>query len=163
VQYLGQHMQDANLTLEQMLPLLGERWQQAWERYDGATHTNYLRDVRRVAGLVRRINRATAERGVQAPALGTELWCSLIEASIRSLSGNVSPVLLHALVRQGYWSPLQGLAHVRQIAHEGRQVASLIVLGQVVPEEYLGEVQALARQIEDDAYRSRVLAGLIGR
>ena len=25
------------------------------------------------------------------PALGTELWCSLIEASIRSLAVNVSP------------------------------------------------------------------------
>jgi hypothetical protein len=163
VQYLGRHLQDAKVPLEQMLPLLDERWQKAWERFDGATHANYLHDIRRVAALAREYNREGAEGGKQAPALGTALWCSLIEVSIRSLSANVRPQLLQGLVGKGVWGSTQGLAHVRQVADVRKWADSLSALGQVVPVEYLDGVVAVARQLDDAKFRYESLAGLVER
>src|SRR5207249_3608085 len=86
-----------------------------------------------------------------------------IEASIRSLSRKVAPTLLQGLVRQGVWSPLQGLAHVRQITDEKIRAESLIALGQVVPQDYLDELVAVGRQVEKASHRSDALVGLVVR
>jgi nucleoside phosphorylase len=63
-------------------------------------------------------------------ALG--MRCALIAASIRSLSSNIPPALLVALVTrgtsEGCWTPAAALEHVRQMSSSDRQAEAIIAL-----------------------------------
>ena len=47
--------------------------------------------------------------GREAPLLGREVRCALVTASLHSLSDNISPELLQALVKSGIWKPRAAL------------------------------------------------------
>jgi hypothetical protein len=95
-------------------------------------------------------------------ALGVR--CALIFASIRSLSGNLTPELLVGLVTvgtpDGKWSAAAALGHIRQMPDSRRQaecIKELIEAGYELPWEVALEVAAA---IQDEFARAKALAVL---
>ena len=114
VQYYGPHLVRAKCSTEALLSLVSEGWRQAWYSLEGA-YSGFLNDVQRSRDMAGRADEEMARNGQQATYLGNELRCALCLASINSMAHNIPPVLLLSAVRMGVWTPMQGLAYVRQM------------------------------------------------
>jgi len=101
--------------------------------------------------------------------VGLILQCALFSASIRSLSGNLSPALLVGLVTvgtpNGRWSAEAALAHIAQMPRPQQQVQALQALLEhgCIPQPSMGEALNVARAIVDESSRARALAALAPR
>jgi hypothetical protein len=98
-----------------------------------------------------------------APFLADEVRALLCVASIGSLVRHIPPQLIATLVRDGTWSPHQGLAHARQIP-DGLGLAALA--GQL-PEPLAGEAYTeavvVAARLTDVERRACALSALVAR
>jgi uncharacterized protein YeeX (DUF496 family) len=125
----------------------------------------FLEDVRRLWGWARAEDARAAAQGNEAPHLGTEIRCALIEASIHSLSGRITLALLVALVEKGIWPPSQGLVYAHQVPDLKQRVEALGRLVPYLPPEQqpqiLAEALATARKIKGERARAEALATLI--
>jgi hypothetical protein len=112
----------------------------------------FLEDVRRLWAWAREEDARAAAQGDEAPHLGAEIRCALIEASLHSLAGNIPPALLAALVEKGVWTPAQGLAYARQVPEPKQRVETFVSLVPLLlPEQrpqVLAEALAAVREIE---------------
>jgi len=96
--------------------------------------------------------------------IGLQCRYALITASINSLAGRLSPVLLAALIQERVWTPSQALAYVHQIPDPIKRAKALADL---LPEAFsasdaLGNwiSLALVQKIENEWYRVEALAGM---
>jgi DNA polymerase III delta prime subunit len=123
----------------------------------------FLEDVRRLWAWAREENKRAAAQGKEAPHLGTEIRCALLEASLGSLAGNIPPALLAALVEKGVWTAAQGLAYARQAPDPRQRAEALTALSPHLPPDLLPQALATARDIEDEHWRVAALTALIPR
>ena len=139
--------------------LVNVGWQRAWESLEG-TYDGFLSDLERAwrqAEDAGACARSVMDRG---RAIGLQCRYALIVASIKSLVGNIPPALLAALVDKSVWTPVQGLAYVRQMSDKTQQVKALTVLVPHLSAPSLREALASARAIEDEAQALTVIPRL---
>jgi hypothetical protein len=155
--HLTWHLEQA-VWVAELHALLGEKtiedrngWYQTRERL-GQT-AGYLRDVARAS-------RLAEERS----AISLQCRYAFITASLSSLAKNIPPVLLVALVEQGMWTPVQGLAYAQQVPELGQRAIALAGLVPHLPQveraEAMREALAAAQASRDAERRAIALAGL---
>ncbi len=163
VQYYGAHLERANAPVEKFLPLIEKpAWQQACFVAEGA-YPGYLRDVKRVWKACVAIDRHQIEQGQKAHLLGKEIRCALIEASLYSISRNVTPDFLAQLFEAGIWGWSQTLKHLRAKLPQDQRAAALKSLIPLLPEPALPEVLSLVQNLENEWFRAILLADLAPR
>jgi len=89
--------------------------------------------------------------------VGHQVRCALIESSIRSLAGNISPGLLLQLVETGLWSAARALAHIPPMPEERQRVQALTKIMPILPVSLKPEVLVAARGITDELARADAL------
>jgi len=126
----------------------------------GGDTTGYINDITRAWRL--------AEKGYEPNAIeknsqliGLQNRYALMFASINSLSGNISPELLLALVENGIWSKEEGLAHARHVPNLYSRSMIIIKLSSLLKEpKFLDDALAVAREIQDRQSRASALANI---
>ncbi len=164
VRYYRAHLARARAPLAAFRRLVAtDAWARAWEALEGS-YAGYLSDVRAVWERAIRVNEAGLAQGQHPlPALGLEIRCALIEASVHSLAARLPAQLPALLVEDDLWTPAQALAHLRQMPDEEKRanaLAALVpMLARKAPEALPDALQA-ARSIRDADDRARALAAL---
>ena len=166
VQYYGAHLERQGGLAEPLFALVSDGWRWAWEALEGA-YAGFLTDVERAWRAAGVVNGAEATKGCLVPHLGVEVHSALCRASVNSLAANIPPVLLAALVKQGVWTPAQGLAYARQVPEPGQRAEALTGLAPHLLEaecaEALREALAAAWAMESEWRQAEALAGLAPR
>jgi hypothetical protein len=162
--HLAWHLEQAGQG-EEMLALLQEETAEGrngwyWARERLGQTAGFLEDLHRAWDWAKAQDTAACARGEPAPWLGAEIRCALMEASLHSLAGNIPPELLVALVKEGVWTPAQGLAYARQVPDGGQRARALAGLVPHLPQELLAEALAAAREIRNEDAQAHALAGL---
>jgi hypothetical protein len=98
--------------------------------------------------------------GAQTWNIGRQIRCALIESSLHSLAGNLSPELLFQVVEAGLWSAARALTHIPQIPDERQRAEALTKIGPLLPDSLKAEAMQAARAIMDEYGRARALSGL---
>ncbi|MFF3846186.1 hypothetical protein [Streptomyces sp. NPDC002328] len=148
VQYLSTHLDRVAAGPEDRLPLVHERWRQAWQYVEG-TDSGFLADVRACRRALGEANGRAVAEGRNVPFLAAEVRCVLTENSVVDQSRNLSPALLSALVERGMWSAVQALVHARRIPDPDPRARALLAVAERLPEgrqrrEVCGEAIAAA-------------------
>ncbi len=163
VRYYRAHLERACAPLDDWRALVQiPAWAQAWEALEGG-FGGYLGDVEAVWKTAEAENHRAAESNAPLPALGLEIRCALIEASIHSLAANLPPELPALLVQHGHWTPRQALTYLRQMPDEGQRAEALEALAPRLPPDLLPEALAAAREIQNEFDRARALTALAER
>lgn len=155
----------ASHNLECLRNIINENWIHA--RYDRGSYNyeGFLADIELVWKAVEEANEDQIRVNKQPSYLAEEVRCALSFASVNSLVSNVPPSLVATLVKQGVWTPFQGLIYARRVSECQTRYKALTVLVPHLPEslqiEALNDVLATARQISDDEQRSIALTKLI--
>ncbi len=114
LQFYGAHMERSNAAIEILLPFVDNpHWQRAWYAYEGA-YGGYLQDVKRVWKFAERIDQQVVERTGEAPLLGREIRCAILEASIHSLADNIPAELFVQIVQRRLWTLTRVWTYLRQ-------------------------------------------------
>ncbi|HOO51915.1 MAG TPA: hypothetical protein PLK94_11565, partial [Alphaproteobacteria bacterium] len=104
------------------------------------------------------------ESGKNKISIDKEIRYALINASINSLSANIPPELLVALVTNGLWSPIQGLTYARQMPDFWMRAKSLTALVPHLNKYYrilvIEETLAASRNVRDEDFRAEILVNL---
>jgi DNA polymerase III delta prime subunit len=162
LRYLGLHLEKAgDFPALQRLLNLEREGRNLWftmQESRGQTHV-FLRDLLALWRFATEEDRRATERegAPPAPRLGLEIRCALINASIRSLVGNIPPELLAALVQHGLWTVPEALAYLRQMPDDEQRAEALLDLASYLIQD---EALAAAREIGDPFDRARALARL---
>ena len=114
-------------------------WYEAKDAYD--TVADYMVDVARAWQLAENASEYSIKKGEIAPTIGLKARYALMSASVKSLSSNIPPELLVALVEKGTWTFNQGLAYVQQIPELKQRGLALISIIPKLPESQLPELQ----------------------
>ncbi len=158
VRYYGAQLERVDAEPAHFDELVCDGWLRAWEGLEG-TYDGFLSDLTR-AWKRAEVSGAQAqniqERG---RAIGRQCRYALIVASIKSLAENIPPALLEALVDKGIWTPIQGLASIRQIVNEWQQ--ALADVASHLSEPLLQEALAAARAFVDKETRAWALSNLV--
>jgi hypothetical protein len=163
VRNYGAHLARAKQPLEKWLPLIHrQEWAQAWFALEGA-YGGYAQDVQRVWEVCRALDRETVEKEGNAPYLGEQIRCGLIETSLHSLAGKIPAELIPVLVREGIWTLPQVWVFIRQMPEERQRAEAIIALIPVLEDSQLPEALEAARVTRDEGWRARVLSALAQR
>lgn len=136
-------------------------WHEARERLGQVP--GYLQDLERAR---LRAGRDLAAGGPGAgAALAHQCRYALMASCIHSLAPEIPPALLCALVREGYWSPAQGLAAARRIPDPAQRGDALVGLAAepAMPAAMTAGLIAAALAIDDEEQRGRALLALARR
>ncbi|MER5377126.1 hypothetical protein [Streptomyces sp. NPDC002553] len=160
VQYLSAHLDRIAAGPEERLPLVHERWRQAWQHVEG-TDSGFLADVRACRRTLGEANGRAVAEGRAAPYLAEEVRCVLTENSVVDQSRNLSPALLSALVERGMWSAAQALAHARRLPDPDTRSRALLSVAERLPEGQRRAVcgEAIAAAEEEGVYDRETLLG----
>ncbi len=123
----------------------------------------FLEDVRRLWTWARAEDARAAAQGNEAPHLGDEIRCALIEASLHSLAAKLPLQLPALLVQHNLWTPRQALTYIRQKHEESERAKALGKLLPFLPPELLPETLAAAREIKEADARAFALIALAER
>lgn len=163
VQYFGAHLDRAGAGHGRLAGLVSEGWWRAWEAVEGG-FAGFLGDVDRAWAALRQHNEARVQGGEPPERLGFEFLCALCHASAASLSQNLSPELVAALVAHRWWTVPQALAYVRRMHQPVRRAHVIEILVPHVPEGQRGavvaEAVATARQFGDEEQCARFLSAV---
>lgn len=149
--YLCAHLVDAGLHAE-LFTLVAENgaWAQARQEKD-ENYDDYLKDLE----LAWRWS-----ENQRAFHLGKQIRCALIESTIHSLAGNVSPELLAYLVSQKVWSPARGLSNIPQMPSEWHRAQAIANIAPLLPEALKLEALNIAVAITNEFNRALALRKL---
>ncbi len=160
LRYYRGHLEAAGADWQAFLPLVEvEGWARAWHHLEG-TYSGYLGDVDAVWERAKQADAEATATGDVVPALGTEIRCALIKASIHSLASNIPPELLAALVEYGVWPSPVALVHARLVLDERARARALAALAPHLPPDLLAQALKAAQAIEREDARARALAAL---
>ena len=132
-------------------------WHEACERI-GQT-ANFVTSVAHARGLAEKMFE-------ECPSQAIALQCryALILTTLNSLTANLPPTLLVALLQKRVWAPEQGLAYALQSSNPENKASLLTAiiddLPQKLKEKALQEALAAARAIQDERYRATALSAL---
>ncbi|MFZ2537050.1 hypothetical protein [Methanothrix sp.] len=129
--------------------LIDNRWAQIKEKRQGSL-VGFLDDAHLAWKLAESSN-----------SLELQLRYALIEASIRSLAGNIPPQLLQALLHNGVWTPKQALNHVEQITDEKQRARALTTVSCNLSPTHFEQAYNLASAIKYESERVDPLAALM--
>ncbi|MFJ9737444.1 hypothetical protein [Streptomyces sp. NPDC101166] len=160
VQYLSAHLDRIAAGPEDRLPLVHERWRQAWQYVEG-TDSGFLADVRACRRTLAEANGRAVAEGRAAPYLTEEVRCVLTENSVVDQSRNLSSALLSALVERGMWSAAQALAHARRLPAPDARARALLAVAERLPDGQRREVcgEAIAAAEEGGAFGRETVLG----
>jgi hypothetical protein len=162
IRHLGTHLLDAKVPLAEMLRLVHKTWSDASLAVEGA-YASFLQDVLRVRDLCMEENARLVKVGQPMHWLAEEIRCGLVEASLHSLAGNISPELLAQLVSSSLWTPTQALVAIQQKHTDREKAVAFIQLAAVVSQNDLVQILSAARAIQAEGSRARVLIELAQR
>lgn len=155
--YLSTHLYQAG-ELETLFHLVVEdeasrAWAEARHRVEG-DYAGYLADVELVW------RQAESQAGWN---VDRQVRCALVESSVRSLAGTVSPDLLAQLVETGLWKPARAFVYIQHMV-DGREQAEALArlarfLGELVPKA-LEVARGLPEKYGLESPRARALIGL---
>ncbi|MEO1390282.1 MAG: NB-ARC domain-containing protein [Cyanobacteria bacterium J06634_6] len=97
----------------------------------------------------------------QAQSLALSFRYALIQSSLNSLTANIPPSLMMALVKHGHWSSRQALIYVRQLQNEEAQTEAIEALAPYVASTLPSEVLAIVHNIKTVHRRAHALIALI--
>ena len=118
----------------------GNGWYSKCEK-EGKTAT-FIKDVSRAWQL------AEADfANSPSQAIALQVRYVLITTSLNSLTRNILPELIAALIKHEIWMPAQGLAYVRQNQDDQMQAEGLIAIAPYLPSTLLPEALAKVREI----------------
>ena len=169
--HIVRHFEQAGWESE-LESLLGEEsadghcgWYKARERL-GQT-AGFLADVGRVWSYADHLCVVASSEELRAQAIGLQLHCALIIASINSLSAGIPVEVLVGAVRRGILSLPSALALARHHPQRQLRVDVLLALANEVQRPHqprvLEEAMSAARGIDDVASRARALAQVAQR
>lgn len=99
-----------------------------------ASGATFIEDVSQGWSAARELNRAGAEGGRQSKLIGREACCALLISSVNSMSQEMPPALLSALVKYAPgWTHREALAAARQNPDPLRKAQSLCALMPLLP------------------------------
>lgn len=160
VRHYGAYLTRAQQPLEKWLELIHHRsWAQAWFTVEGA-YGGYAQDVQRVWEQCKISDRRSITSSSSVSHLGAQVRCSLIEASLHSLAGNIPPQLIPILVHEDIWTLPQAWVFIRQMPEAEQQADAVIALLSYLGNEHLPEALEAARAIQDEWKRAEVLSFL---
>jgi hypothetical protein len=93
----------------------------------------FIRDVARAWSAAGAVNAAAAERQQPCPLIGLEMLYALATSSVHSLSSNIPPRLLAALLENRIWTRDQVIAAARQATALGGRVDGLAAVAASLP------------------------------
>jgi hypothetical protein len=114
------------------------------------TYAGFLRDLEQIWKYAQRNDNLTLQ-----------IRCVLIENSIRSLAGNIPPLLLTELGKSGLWSYARCLAIIKQIPNSRQLADAITELGPHIPKTLLEEILSIAHEIKDEYDRARAFSAII--
>jgi hypothetical protein len=96
------------------------------------------------------------------PTRSIVLQChyGLIKTSLNSMAQNIPAELIATFVKNGFWSPAQGLAYAQQALEPRRRKEIIKALTPNLPESLLPKAVELARTIESERYRASAITAL---
>lgn len=127
-------------------------WSDAWAkaRYDKEeSWSGYLTDLERVWSFAE-----------EKENVGWQIRCALIESTIHSLAGNISPDLLAQIVETKIWSPARALVHLAQMPSDEDKESGLKKLAPLLPVELMREAFIVANSIQEEIQKARALREL---
>lgn len=140
IEHYGAHLERAKVRLEEYRPLLSSAWYKTRQTHD-PTLAGFVHDVDRAW----RAAATPLEDGTTPVYFSDELRCALILAGVASISRDVTPAVLGALVEKRVWSPTQALLFARRWRPSPGPLAAL------APQLNLAAVlQALAPRLSDE-------------
>jgi hypothetical protein len=149
--HLIAHLGDAGQYEELFgLVAMSDIWAKACYEKDGS-YTEYLGSL----GLAWQLAESQEKWN-----LNRQILCALIESSIHSLAGNISPDLLIRLMATKIWSPAQALSHIRYLPSESQRVIALRTIAPFLTQTLSAEAIEVARTIIDQYARCDTLIGL---
>jgi NB-ARC domain/APAF-1 helical domain len=93
-------------------------------------------------------------------AIGLQVRYALIFSTLNTLASNIPATLMAALVKNGKWSPAQGLAYAKQAQDSGKRCEILQELAAYITPILLSEALEVVRGIQDESSRSDALSAL---
>lgn len=133
VQRYGVHLERAGCGPEAFIPLVTNRWRQAWEAVEGS-QAGFLSDVERAYKATSSVDRAEVDCGRPPRFIALAVCWALCRASVNSLAYRIHPMLAAALVHSGRWTPAQGVTFVRQIPDDARRTEAIALIAPHLPE-----------------------------
>jgi hypothetical protein len=115
---------------------IGEERRNGWfvERERRGDVGGYLVDVARAWSAADAVNAAGAEQQEPSPLIGQEVLYALATSSVHSLSSNIPPILLAALLENRIWTQDQAVAAARQATTLGSRVDGLATVAVLSPQ-----------------------------
>lgn len=160
VQYYTAHLERAKVPLENYLRLIHTpTWMQAWYALEGS-YSGFLSDLGRVWAHVEEDNQKHLTGRQSLPCLGMEIRCALIQASLRSLSANLPPELIEALVKAQQWHARRALAYIHNTPDDFTRASALAALAPHLPPNLLEQALQAAQTIADPDARASALTDL---
>ena len=98
----------------------------------------------------------------EAPTCSIVRQChyGLVKTSLNSLAQNIPAELIAAFVKNGFWSPAQGLAYAQQSQQDKAKASVIQALVPHLPESLLPKVLELVRTIRFEYSRANALIAL---
>jgi len=146
VQDYSTHLERVGAQPERFYALVSENWLRAWEALEGE-HSGFLDDLSKAWDHVDAAGMQATSHAVLAQVIGRQCRYALIQASINSLSSNIPPTLLVALVAKSIWTADQAMSTVRHIPRVMTRVEALIRLSPHLSESLLREALELLRAL----------------
>ncbi|HEX7316258.1 MAG TPA: hypothetical protein VF297_20295 [Pyrinomonadaceae bacterium] len=161
VQYFGIHL-ERRAVPEDLLSLVNGSWKAAWEAFEGS-YSGFMNDVTRTFRTLTALDQSGIDNMGLAKYIGGEALCCLCVASISTVAYSVPPILITRLVKEGLWSPAQGLVYARQTPAPERKSEAISGLVPDMPDSLLQTALAASLDIYDDAARVKALLALTPR
>jgi hypothetical protein len=128
------------------------------------TPDSFIHDVDRARRLADAATDAQIRAGTRPTGLAREVRYALMTASIHTMTNNVSPQLLLALVNAGVWNHTRALGHARRLEQHAARAEALTGLAPHLPAEQrpvvLAEALRAATAITHERFRAEALTGL---
>ncbi|MCK4792265.1 MAG: hypothetical protein KAV87_51520 [Desulfobacteraceae bacterium] len=121
----------------------------------------YFNDIMRAWQLAEKAYISTAQHAEVGRYIGLQIRYALIISSLNSLSTDIPPSLLSALVERGVWSPIQALTKARLKTRSSEKADALTKLAPHLSEPLLKSALQIAQAIQGQRERGAALAGLI--
>lgn len=140
------HLREGGADPNELMALISEPWLRAWYAYD-QNYVGFLRDAGMVREIAETADRHRTLQGLKPQHIIGIVSARLYEQSASSMSMQVHPQLLRALLEEGIWSPARALASLRHHPQEpvGASFQELLaVVAEYLPDELLATAAELA-------------------
>ena len=121
----------------------------------------YLQDVQRVWEQCKLLDQQAITKSDQAPYLGEQIRCAVVEASLHSLASNIPADFFAPLVMNKIWTFAQVLVYIRQITKASQRSDAISWIAPYLTNEQLGEIFLVAKDIDDENSRAGAFCALV--